>query len=264
MKEVTLTLRKPPVLSLEAENISPDVFAGKSVEEIKELPVLHGTKERPLKDFFEVEGTAAERAEETKIVIKGDLSRVKWIGHGMSAGEIVVKGDTGLYVGAEMKGGRITVEGNAGDFAGQQMRGGELLIKGNAGNYLGATYRGDWRGMRGGTIVVEGSAGSENGEFMIGGKIHIKGDCGPFIGLHMKKGLIIVDGVISGRAGAQMIGGTLVINGRVKNMLPSFVLKGEEENISINGETFEGRYLKYSGDHAEPRAKGTIYLKKEA
>lgn len=264
MREVLLTLRKPPLLSLEAENISPSVFAGKSRKEIEELQVLYGAVEHPLKDFFKVEGSAAENAEETRIIVEGDLSRVKRIGQGMKAGEILVKGSAGLYVGAEMRGGKIIVEGDAGDFSGQRMRGGELVIKGNAGNYLGATYRGDWRGMRGGTITVEGGAGSENGEFMVGGKIHIKGDCGPFIGLHMKKGLIIVDGAVPRRAGAQMIGGTIVINGRVGEMLPSFVLKDEKENISIDGETFEGVYLRYSGDHAEPRAKGVVYLKKQA
>lgn len=264
MKQITLTLKKPPALSLEAENISPDVFAGKSRGEIGSLTIFHGAKELPLKDFFEVQGSGAEKAGDIRVIVEGDLSRIKRIGQGMTGGEIVIKGDAGLYVGADMRGGRIVVEGDAGAFAGQQMRDGELIIKGNAGNYLGSSYRGNWRGMRGGTIIVEGSAGSENGEFMIGGKIHIKGDCGPFVGLHMKKGLIIVDGAVSGRAGAQMIGGTIVINGGIDNMLPSFKLKGEQENLSIDGETFEGVYLEYSGDHAEPRAKGRLYLKKHA
>jgi formylmethanofuran dehydrogenase subunit C len=264
MKQITLTLRKPPALGLEAENISPDVFAGKSKDEIGDLTVFHGTKEHPLTDFFNVDGSAAEKPEDTRIVVEGDLSKVKRVGQGMTAGEILIKGNVGLYVGAEMRGGRIVVEGDAGAFAGQQMRGGELIIRGNAGNYLGSSYRGNWRGMRGGTIIVEGSAGSENGEFMLGGKIHIKGDCGPFVGLHMKKGLIVVEGAVPGRAGAQMIGGTIVVNGRVDNMLPSFKLLGERENVSIDGETFEGVYLEYSGDHAEPRAKGRLYLRKQA
>lgn len=262
MKEITLTLKKPPVLSLEAEVISPNVFVGKSLKEICELPVLHGTKERKLEDFFMVEGETGENAENIRIVVIGDLSRVKRVGQKMEAGELIIKGNVGMYVGAEMTGGRIVVEGNASDFAGQQMRGGELIIKGNAGNYLGSSYRGDWRGMKGGLIVVEGDAGSENGEFMVGGKIHIKGNCGPFAGLHMKKGIIIIDGSTPGRAGAQMIGGTLIINGEVRNMLPSFKLLGEEDNITVDGESFKGKYLKYSGDHAEPRAKGVLYVKK--
>jgi formylmethanofuran dehydrogenase subunit C len=262
MKEITLTLRKIPALGLEAEVITPDSFAGKEIREIEELEVQYGNKKLPLGEFFTVSGTGAAEAEQLRIVLEGDLSKVKWIGHGMKAGEILVKGNVGMYVGAEMRGGRIVVEGNASSFAGQQMRGGELIIRGDAGNYLGSSYRGDWRGMRGGVIVVEGSAGSENGEFMMGGKIHIKGDCGPFAGLHMKKGLIVIEGSTSGRVGAQMLGGNIVIKGSVKSMLPSFKLLGEEHSPSINGEAFEGTYLKYSGDHAEPRAKGFVYVRK--
>jgi formylmethanofuran dehydrogenase subunit C len=263
MKEITLILRKSPGLSLEADIISPDVFAGKTIEEIKHLGVLYGTKKQFLKDFFKINGSGGVKAEDIRIILEGDLSKVKRIGQEMKEGEIVVKGDVGMYVGERMGGGRLIVEGNIGDFGGQQMRGGELIIRGNAGNYLGSSYRGDWRGMMGGLIIVEGSAGSENGVFMMGGKIHIKGNCGPFAGLHMRKGIIIIDGGAPKRAGAQMIGGTLVIKGEVKNMLPSFKLIGEEENISINGENFEGVYLKYSGDHAEPRARGTLYLMKQ-
>lgn len=262
MKEITLVLRKTPALSLEAETINPDSFAGKKIGEIRELEVQHGNKKLPLGEFFRVGGAHAAEAEELRIILEGDLSRVKGIGYGMKNGEILIKGNAGMYVGAKMRGGRILVEGDASSFAGQQMRGGELIIKGDAGNYLGSSYRGDWRGMRGGVIIVEGSAGSENGEFMMGGKIHIKGDCGPFAGLHMKKGLIIIEGSTPGRVGAQMLGGNIVVKGSVKNMLPSFKLLGEENALNIDGEAFEGTYLKYSGDHAEPRAKGFVYVRK--
>lgn len=263
MKEITLTLRKPPSLALEAEVITPDSFAGREIEEIKALEVHYGNEELPLGEFFDVHGSRVVDAGELRIILAGDAGRVKWVGHEMSTGEILINGNMGMYVGANMQGGRIIVEGDADSFAGQQMRGGELIIRGNAGNYLGSSYRGDWRGMRGGVIIVEGNAGSENGEFMMGGKIHIKGDCGSFPGIHMKKGLIIIDGTAAGRVGAQMLGGNIVVNGGVANMLPGFKLIGEEASLNVDGEVFAGTYLKYSGDHAEPRAKGKVYVRKK-
>lgn len=262
MKEVTLTPRKQPALSLEAEAITPDAFAGKGLKEIEELEVFYGNKKALLGEYYDVRGGGAETPSDTRIVVAGDSSRVKRIGQGMSAGEIVVKGDAGMYVGAEMRGGRLIVEGSVGPFAGQRMEGGELVIKGSAGNYLGASYRGDWRGMRGGVITVERDAGSETGEFMIGGKIHIKGDCGPFAGVHMRKGLIVIDGVVGDRVGAQMLGGTIVVNGKTRSLLPSLKLEGEEAEVSINGDRLKGPFLKYKGDLAELRAKGVLYVKK--
>lgn len=261
MKEIILTPKNLPSMGIEAETITPTAFADKGIDEIKELIVFNGNEKAALGDYFDVEGET-EKASDLRIIIKGDASRVKRIGQGMGEGEIRVKGDAGMYVGTEMRGGRIIIEGSVGPFAGQRMSGGELLIKGDAGNYLGASYRGDWRGMRGGVILVEGDAGSENGEFMVGGKIHIKGNCGPFPGVHMRKGLIIIDGVAGDRLGAQMLGGSIIVNGKASSILPSFKFEGEEAEIGINGDSFEGPFLKYSGDRAELRAKGVLYIKK--
>jgi formylmethanofuran dehydrogenase subunit C len=261
MREIILVPKDQPRVGLQAEVIKPEEFAGKDIEEIKNLEVFCGNRKSKLGDFFEVSGSKADDAGELRIVIDGSVSRTKRIGEEMGAGEIQIKGDVDMYVGAKMKGGKIVVEGNADSFAGQQMRGGELLIKGNVKDYLGASYRGDWRGMKGGSIVVEGNAGSELGEFMMGGRIAVKGDCGPFAGVHMKKGLIVIGGSTPGRVGAEMVGGNIVVMGEIESMLPSFMLKGEEENIEIDGERFEGRFEKYSGDHAERNAKGTLYKK---
>lgn len=262
MKEITLTPRELPSLGIEAETITPDAFAGREIEEIKKLAVFHGNEKTALGDFFHVQGEASEKASDIRIIVEGDAALVKRIGQGMSAGEVRVKGNAGMYVGAEMRGGKIIVDGSIGPFAGQRMRGGELLIRGDAGNYLGASYRGDWRGMRGGVIIVEGNAGSENGEFMVGGKIHIKGKCGPYAGIHMRKGLIIIDGDAGDRVGAQMLGGNIIVNGKAGSLLPSFKFEGEEGEVSIDGDKFQGPFLEYRGDRAERRAKGTVYIRK--
>jgi len=262
MNEITLTPRELPSLGIEAETITPDAFAGKELKEIKKLVVFYGNEEAAIRDFFQVQGVAAEKASDIRIIIEGNVALVKRIGQGMSAGEIKVKGNVGMYLGTEMRGGRIIIQGSIGPFAGQRMRGGELVIRGNAGNYLGSSYRGDWRGMRGGVITVEGNAGCENGEFMIGGKIHIKGNCGPFVGIHMKKGLIVIDGDAGDRVGAQMLSGNIIVNGKTGSMLPSFKFEGEEAEVSIDGDKFQGPFLKYRGDMAERRSKGRVYLRK--
>jgi formylmethanofuran dehydrogenase subunit C len=262
MGEIVLKVKEQPKVGLEAEVIKPEEFAGRTIEEIKELPVFCGNRASKLGDFFEVSGSKTDNAEELKIVIDGDVSRTKRIGEKMFTGEIVIKGNAGMYVGAWMSGGKITVEGNVDSFAGLQMRGGELIIKGNAGDYLGASYRGDWRGMSGGKIIVEGDAGKEVGVFMSGGEIHVKGNCGAFAGVHMKKGLIVIGGDAAERLGAEMKGGNIVVLGSTVGMLPSFKLEGEVSDLKLDGGEFLGKFKKYVGDFAEGQTvKGTVYCK---
>ncbi|HQC13371.1 MAG TPA: formylmethanofuran dehydrogenase subunit C, partial [Methanoregulaceae archaeon] len=199
MDTVTLTLKTPPTLYLEADNISPDVFAGKKASEIAELHVFEGREQFQLGKYFDVAGSAATTAADTRIVVKGDTTRVKYIGMKMSAGEILVEGDADMYTGAWMQGGSIRVNGNVDAFTGIGMTGGEITIKGNAGNYLGAAYRGDWRGMQGGTIRVLGNAGSDTGYFMNGGEIIIEGDADVHVGTHAEGGRIIIKGTARAR-----------------------------------------------------------------
>ncbi len=261
MDEVILTPKKQPLAGLEGEAITPDTFVGKSLEGIRNLEILEGNRKSKLGDFFSVTGKTAEKTDDQKIIIDGDVSKTKNIGRDMTGGVVEVKGSAGMYVGRSMKGGRVVVTGDAGAFSGQEMRGGELIIKGNSGDYLGCAYRGDWRGMRGGSILVGGNAGNEIGEYMMGGKITINGDAGFFVGLNMKKGLIVVKGKAPGRVGASMHGGSIVING-IEKLMPSFKPEGEVDNPEVDGESFKGTYLKYIGDYAERDAKGVLYMKK--
>lgn len=262
MREVVLTPREQPSYGLIAECISCDVFAGKGIEEIEALPVYYGNKQGKLGEFFDITGEVAERAEDMRIVIAGDVTKTRWIGKEMSAGEIVIRGSADMYVAAWMRGGRVVVEGDVGAFSGMQMRGGELHVKGSAGDYLGCSYRGEWRGMSGGRIIVEGNAGAEAGQNLSGGRIFVKGSVESFAGVRMKKGLIVA-GSATDRVGAQMVGGTIVVLGSVQRLLPSFDLAGEVENPEVEGESFEGVFKKYTGDHAERNAKGVLYVRKE-
>ncbi len=261
MKDILLKPLDQPVYTLEAEAVTPDNFAGKSIEEILELEVYYGNRVGKLRDFFDLSGEAPDNPEELRIVIDGDIPGVKRIGQKMNAGEILVKGSAGMYVGALMEGGKITVEGNVDSFSGMMMRGGEIYIKGDAGEYLGCTYRGDRLGMRGGIIIVEGNSGIETGQFLNGGKIIVKGNTGAFTGVHMKKGIIVVDGKAGVRTGGQMVGGAIVVKGRIESLLPGFDLDKRVENPFVENEPFDGSFDKYSGDNAEKGAKGSLYVK---
>jgi formylmethanofuran dehydrogenase subunit C len=265
MEKITLTPKAEKYLVLEAEVISPDVFAGKTIEEIGELKVWEGNTSHPLSKFFEIAGTVAAKAEDQAIIVNGSVPRVKYIGSKMTAGAILVKGDVDMYVGAWMKGGNIIVKGNADTFAALQMEGGKLVIEGNAGNYLGASYRGDWRGMKGGEIEVYGNAGSDLGEYIMGGTITIKGNADFNAGIHAGRaigpkdvgGRIIIYGNVTGRVGAQMIRGNIYVLGKIETMMPGFALVGPQE-VDFDGSQMS--FITYKGDRAEA-GKGTLYLK---
>ena len=217
-------------VSVEAE-ITPDL-AEKSEEEIKNFDVWYGKYKVKLGELFEIK----KEGDEKKLILDGDFSRVKWIGRGMTEGEIVVKGNVGAHCGAFMSGGKIVVEGNADDWLGAEMSGGEIVVKGNAKNLVGCAYYGDLEGMKGGKILIEGNAGNYIGEKMVGGEIEIKGNAGDFIGTEMKNGTIIVHGDC-GFVGGDMKGGTIKIGGKF-DLLPSFK-KAEDGwigDVNVGGE----------------------------
>src|ERR687885_2485036 len=131
---LTLTLREEPVVPLEAEVVSPDRLAGAPREEIEALPVWHGNERARVGEFFAVSGAGDD------VRVEGDLSRVKLVGAGMTAGRLTVAGDAGMHVGAGMRGGELHVEGDVGDWAGAGMRGGTLGVRGSAGGPPGGGY----------------------------------------------------------------------------------------------------------------------------
>jgi len=123
MAIVILTLKEQPTVPLEAESINPDLFVEHTHDAIRGLPVFLGKRQHCLEDFFEVEGEKGDELE-----LRGDASRVKWIGRGMTRGRITVSGNVGMHLGAYMKGGVIEVNGHASDWVGAEMTGG--LVEG--------------------------------------------------------------------------------------------------------------------------------------
>ncbi|MEI8331155.1 MAG: formylmethanofuran dehydrogenase subunit C [Methanomicrobiales archaeon] len=252
MDTVTITMKNLPALYLEADTISPDSFAGKTAAQIAELPVYEGNVATTLGKYFEINGGAGATAADTRIIVKGDVKKVKYLGFKMSAGEMVIEGSTDLYVGAWMTGGKILAKGNVEGFAATAMKGGELTIEGNAGNYLGAAYRGDWRGMSDGKILVKGNAGSDVGMYMTGGEIVINGNVDVHLMTHAEGGKTIVKGNTQSKLGGQMVGGTIIIYGSIETMMPGFKPNGEVE-LEIDG--VKGKFAHFIGDMGERHKK---------
>ena len=71
MDIIKLTPSKVPELYLETEHITPDIFAGKTNQEIEEFSVHMGNQTYKLAEFFTLEGKAGASAADTKIVIAG-------------------------------------------------------------------------------------------------------------------------------------------------------------------------------------------------
>lgn len=264
MAEIKLVLRGKIGITVEAEVICTDLFAGKTKEDIEKLIVWQGSKELPLNEFFEVELQGnGDLPEQTKIVINGDVSRVKRIGQGMKAGEIEILGDAGMHTGTEMTGGKILVRGDAGPWSGMEMKGGLLQISGNAGDHVGSAYRGSWRGMTGGQILIEGNAKSQLGGGLAGGSITVEGNVENFCAIRQNGGLMLIKGNAVRGLGAEMTGGTAVILGKITNFSPGFVLQGMDTNPKIGELQLEGKFARFSGDYAAGKnPKGVLYCKK--
>jgi len=252
METITITMKNAPALYLEADNITPDTFAGKTAAQIAGLHDHEGNATSTLGKYFEVSGGAGATAADTKIVVKGDVSRVKYLGFKMSAGEMVIEGNADQYVGAWMKGGKILAKGNVTAFAGLAMKGGELTIEGNAGNYLGAAYRGDWRGMSGGRIVVNGNAGSDIGMYMLGGEIIVNGNVDVHLCTHAEGGKVIVKGNANSKVGGQMVDGQIIIFGSIDTMMPGFKPAGE---VELEVEGVKAKFSHFIGDMGERHKK---------
>jgi formylmethanofuran dehydrogenase subunit C len=263
---LTLTLREKPVVPLEAEVLCPDRLAGASREEIEALPVWHGNERTRVGEFFAVSGTGDD------VRLEGDLSRVRLVGAGMTAGRLTVAGDVGMHAGAGMRGGELHVEGDAGDWAGAGMRGGTLVVHGSAGRQLGGVYPGERAGMRGGEIVVHGDAGAQAGAGVRRGLIAVAGRVGDAAGLRMLAGTIVALGGLGPRAGAGMRRGSIVTTAPATPLatfvfsciyrppfLGLYLRRLRALGLPVSDEQLGGRYARWCGDGLELR-RGEILI----
>jgi formylmethanofuran dehydrogenase subunit C len=267
---LTLTLREEPVVALEAEVLCPDRLAGASREEIEALPVWHGNERTRVGEFFAVSGAGDD------LRLEGDLSRVRFVGAGMTAGRLTVAGDVGMHAGAGMRGGELHVEGDAGDWAGAGMRGGTLVVHGSAGCQLGGVYPGERAGMHGGEIVVHGDAGAQAGAGVRRGLIAVAGRAGDAAGLRMLAGTIVALGGLGPRAGAGMRRGSIVTMAPATPLatfvfsclcrppfLRLYLRRLRALGLAVSDEQLDGRYARWCGDGLELR-RGEILVLEEA
>ncbi len=260
---ITLYPKKEFKFPIIADCINPDVFQGKRCEEIVQLGVWEGNKQKRLDELFKIEETRTENpSEKESITIKGDVSKVRRIGACMKGGEITIHGNVGMHLGEEMKGGKIIVHGNASGWAGSMMKGGTIEIQGNAGDYLGAPYRGCNEGMHGGKIVVYGRVGNEAGAHMKKGVIKIYGNVGQFAGFRMRDGTIYIEKDSEGRAGACMTNGKIIVGGFLESFLPTFTIDSIKGKVKVEeGETAQGPFYLFFGDLTE-NGNGKLYVSK--
>ena len=263
---LTLTLQEPPDVPLEAGVLTPDRLAG--AEDVASLPLWHGSERVRVGDFFAVSGSGED------VRLEGDLSRVKRVGAGMTAGRLTIAGDAGMHTGAGMRGGELRIEGDAGDWAGAGMRGGTLVVHGSAGRQLGGAYSGERAGMRGGEIVVHGDAGPQAGAGLRRGLIAVGGRAGEAAGLRMLAGTIVALGGLGPRAGAGMRRGSLVSMAPC-TPLATFVfscvyrppfLRLYLRRLQALGLAvpLDGRYARWCGDALELRRGEMLILCREA
>ena len=263
---LTLTLREQPAVALETEGLCPDRLADASREEIEALPVWHGKERARVGEFFAVSGSGDD------VRVEGDLSRVKFVGAGMTAGRLTVAGDVGMHAGAGMRGGEVHVDGRAGDWAGAGMSGGRLVVRGSAGRQLGGVYPGERAGMRGGEIVVHGDAGEQTGAGLRRGLIAVAGRVGDAAGLRMLAGTIVALGGLGPRAGAGMRRGSIVTMAPAAPP-PTFVFSCTYRppflrlclrrlralGLAVSDDQIDGRYARWCGDGLELR-RGEILI----
>jgi formylmethanofuran dehydrogenase subunit C len=256
---ITLTPLKTFEVPIQTACISPDVFQGKSTDEIAQLFITEGNTQCRLGDLFKIEETPDGTS---NITINGDVGKVKRIGQSMKTGEITINGNVGMHTGEKMAGGKITVNGDAGGWTGSQMRGGLIEIHGNATDYLASPYRGSDVGMHGGEIIVDGNVGSDSACYMRGGVIKIKGNAGRFLGYHMSKGTIYVETGCLSRLAPCMTGGKVVVAGVLEEMMPTFTINGVKGKVKVD-DTFsaQGPFYEFLGDLAQ-RGTGKIFVSK--
>ena len=235
MKTITFDQIKTSSIALELDELNTDAIYTWTEDDFAKYNVPIGNSRFPITDYFKitVEGEA-NSPDEVKMIMNGDMGRVKYIGFRMSGGEVIVNGNADLHVGAEMSGGYVLVNGNAQAHAGREMSGGKLEIMGNTKEFTGASYIGEWRGVTGGEIIVHGNAGKQCGECLTGGNIHVMGDCDILAGIHMTKGTIEIDGNVNRWPGGQMKNGNIVIHGKLGRLLEGFVENGIVTDISAD------------------------------
>lgn len=183
---VTLTLRQPLTTRVSGRGIFADGWTA-----LRPADLLKRELAGPDGGFAMGDAFAATGEPDGHAILEGDLSRLDWLGAGLTAGTVELRG-------------------NVGDYAGAGMSGGALVVRGNAADFTGGAAAGHKRGMTGGEIIVHGSAGASTGAAARRGLIAVGAGTGPFAGFSMIAGTIVAFGAFGADAGLLNKRGTLV------------------------------------------------------
>ena len=259
--EVELELIRDPKTPAFAELISPASFSGKNISDIKNIELSEGNTKIKISDLFkaDIKGNTSENPEDITITMKGNFSKFRYIGKGMSAGKIIINGNGGFYLGYEMKGGEIIVNGNVESWLGSMIVNGKIEVFGSAGDSVASPYRGLKKGMKNGVITIHKNAGVEVARSMRGGLINIVGNVGQFLGYDMQDGTIRVDGDSEGRTGIGMKGGKIIISGKIPEVLLSFTYTEIKNKVKFAKEKISQSFYVYRGDTLEG-GNGKIFI----
>jgi len=141
-------------------------------------------------DFRTLNERLRQATEDTEII---NCCGQRFIGAGLSDGNLLIRGTPGNALGAYLNGASVTVRGNAQDAVGDTMNAGAILIHGDVGDAAGYA-------MRGGQIFVKGNAGYRAGIHMKAyqdkaPRMVIGGTAGSFLGEYQAGGVIAVLGL---------------------------------------------------------------------
>jgi len=147
MSALTFMLKTAPNYALNCAKLTPNLLAGLTLAQIKNMPLGQNKNAPKVSDFFEVSGDDTEN-----IIFKNSTAQLDYIGHKMTRGNITIVGDCGDFLGSQMQNGNLICHGSTGDRAGDLMRRGLILIDDDAGDYCASR-------MMAGTIGVFGTVG---------------------------------------------------------------------------------------------------------
>lgn len=162
------------------------IYATKDINKAIRTQIKKGAATR-IEGLTGQDNIAVGLSGDSKITIIGDAG--DFFGALNDGTTLLLKGNSGRFLGDTMVSGKIVVNGSVKDGAGINLRGGEIIIKGNAGSKVGA-------GMKGGAIIIDGDVGDELGLYLYEGDVVVTGDAGKGVGNFMLGGNIFVNGKI--------------------------------------------------------------------
>lgn len=261
---MALTLRwsNATTFPVHAESLRPERFAAIDPTDVPRFRIPVGNSTAELGELFAINGAI----DDGHLILEGSMPSLGWIGRGMTAGRLTVRGDVGPGLGATMTGGTLDVTGNVGPAAGAGMRGGVLSITGNAGDQLGAAEPGARLGMRGGVILVNGHVGDDAGLAMRRGVIAVSGRAGEGLGRAMIAGSVVVFGQAGKTTGTGMKRGTIALFDetpaepafpfrhacRYRPPVMTILLRSlQRHGLAVPSSAFVGAFERYNGDLLE-------------